>query len=29
MMAVKLSKDIEAEEWNFFLRGSDNIVDRK
>lgn len=29
MMAVKLSKDIEYEEWSFFLRGSDNLYDRK
>lgn len=29
MMAVKLAKDIEVEEWGFFLRGSDNIYDRK
>lgn len=28
-MSVKLATDIDAEEWNFFLRGSDPSIDRK
>jgi len=29
MMAVRLSSDIDAEEWNFFLRGGDPTADRR
>jgi len=28
-MAVKLSEDINQEEWSFFLKGPDPTIDRK